>query len=407
MLTRCTRFSIIVACLCSWNAMAEPPLKFQFGPKGNVRDQDIYDATRGYGFEPAAGDAPWTHFSVRVPEGNYRVTVQLGARNRAAQTSVAAETRRLMLENVATRRGEIVERSFIVNVRDASLKKPETNAPGGAAVRLKERELRTYTWDDKLTLQFIGRERAIASVAIVPVEVPVLYLTGDSTVTDQAKSPAASWGQMLPRFMSDSVAVANHAESGETLKSFLTSLRLDKVLAALRPGDWLLIQFGHNDQKRQWPQTFVDAGTTYRAYLRTYIAEARLRGATPILVTSPERANFDDAGHIKPSHGAYPDAVREVAREESVALIDLNTMSTTFYEALGVQGSDFAFAEGGRDRTHHSNYGAYELARRIAMGIHTADPKLIAQLGDHLAADGRISEPPPVDTTRRFSDERL
>lgn len=397
----------ILCLLCSGSAMAEPPRKFQFGPKGNVRTEDSYDAQRGYGFEPAEGDAPWTRFSVQVPEGNYRVTVRLGASNRASKTSVAAETRRLMLENVATRRGQFVERSFIVNVRNALLAKPPANAPGGTAVRLKERELGSYTWDDKLTLQFIGRDRAVESLQIAPVEVPVLYLVGDSTVTDQASSPAASWGQILPRFMGDTLAVANNAESGESLKSFLTSLRLDKVLASLRPGDWLLIQFGHNDQKKQWPQTYVDAATTYRAYLRAYIAEARLRGATPILVTSPERANFDDAGHIKPSHGAYPDAVREVARQESVALIDLTAMSTVFYEALGVKGSDLAFADGGRDRTHHSNYGAYELARRIAFGIHTADPKLIANLGDHLAPDARITELPPVDTKQRLANDSL
>lgn len=375
--------------------MAEPPLKFQFGAKGNVRTDEIYDGTRGYGFEPAEGDAPWTRFSVRVPEGNYRVTIRFGASGRASQTSVAAETRRLMLENVATGRGKFVERSFVVNVRNASLAKPEANAPGGAAVRLKERELATFTWDDKLTLQFIGRERAIESLSIEPVQVPVLYLTGDSTVTDQSKSPAASWGQLLPRFMSDTIAVANHAESGETLKSFLTALRLDKVLASIRPGDWVLIQFGHNDQKKQWPQTYVDAATTYRAYLRAYIAEARLRGATPILVTSPERANFDEAGHIKPSHGAYPDAVRAVAREESVALIDLNAMSVAFYESLGVKDSDLAFADGGRDRTHHSNYGAYELARRVAMGIRATDPRL----AEHLAPD--------APTTERFSNDNL
>src|SRR5687767_3266526 len=95
------RSSLIVVCLlCSWNAMAEVPLKFQFGPKGNVRDQDTYDAARGYGFEPAESDAPWTRFSVRVPEGNYRVTVRLGASDRASQTSVAVETRRLTIENV-------------------------------------------------------------------------------------------------------------------------------------------------------------------------------------------------------------------------------------------------------------------------------------------------------------------
>jgi lysophospholipase L1-like esterase len=401
-------YLMIAACLlCSCSALAELPLKFQFGARGNVRVQDTYDAARGYGFEPAEGDAPWTRFSVRLPEGNYRVTVRLGASDRASTTSVAAETRRLMLENVSTARGEIIERSFIVNVRNVSLAKPPANAPGGVAVRLKDRELGTFTWDDKLTLQFIGRDRAVAALSIAPVEVPVLYLAGDSTVTDQAASPAASWGQILPRFMRDTIAVANHAESGETLKSFLTSLRLDKILASLQPGDWLLIQFGHNDQKRQWPQTFADADTTYRAYLRAYIAEARLRGATPILVTSPERGNFDEAGHIKPSHGAYPDAVREVARQESVALIDLNAMSTTFYEALGTNDSGLAFAEGGRDRTHHSNYGAYELARRIAMGIHAADPKLIAHLGDHLAPDARITKLPQVNTPQRFSDDSL
>ena len=375
--------------------MAEPPLKFQFGAKGNVRTEETYDTTRGYGFEPTEGDAPWTRFSVRVPEGNYRVTVQLGASDRASQTSVAAETRRLMLENVATQRGKFIQRSFIVNVRNASLTKPEANAPGGTTVRLKERELATFTWDDKLTLQFIGRDRAVESLLIEPVQVPTLYLTGDSTVTDQSKSPAASWGQLLPRFMSDTIAVANHAESGETLKSSLTALRLDKVLASIKSGDWLLIQFGHNDQKKQWPQTYVDAATTYRAYLRAYIAEARLRGATPILVTSPERANFDESGRLKPSHGAYPDAVRAVAREESVALIDLNRMSIAFYETLGVKDSDLAFADGGRDRTHHSNYGAYELARRVAMGIRSADPRLAG----HLAADPQ--------TTRRFSDDSL
>lgn len=395
------------ALFCSWNAMAEPQLKFQFGTDGNARLQDAYDDTRGYGFEPTEADAPATLFSVKVPEGNYCVTVRLGAGDRASQTNVAAESRRLMLENVTTKRGEIVERTFIVNVRNASLASPPRSAPGGTSVRLKQREIGSFTWDDKLTLHFIGRDRAVAALSIEPVDVPVLYLTGDSTVTDQAQSPSASWGQILPRFMSDTIAVANNAESGETLKSFLTSLRLDKVLASVKPGDWVLIQFGHNDQKRHWPQTFADAATTYRAYLRAYIAEARLRGATPILVTSPERGNFDEAGHIKPSHDAYPDAVREVARGESVALIDLNAMSATFYEALGTKDSDFAFADGGRDRTHHSNYGAYELARRIVFGIQKADPKLIGNLGDRLATDARMKELPAVKAAKRFTDDSL
>jgi lysophospholipase L1-like esterase len=251
------------------------------------------------------------------------------------------------------------------------------------AVRLKERERDSLTWDDKLTLEFIGEQAAVASLSIAAVNVPTLYLAGDSTVTDQAAADAASWGQVLPRFFTDSIAIANHAESGETLKSFLTSLRLDKVLEKLQRGDWLLIQFGHNDQKAQWPQTYAEAATTYRAYLRAYVAEARRRGATPILVTSPERGKLDSSGSVVTSHGDYPDAVRAVAREESVALIDLNAASKVFYETLGEQRIALAFTDEGRDRTHHSNYGAYELARAVVTGIRATEPRLVT----HLAPD--------------------
>ena len=168
------------------------------------------------------------------------------------------------------------------------------------------------------------------------VDLPTLYLAGDSTVTDQGSRAQRELGpDAAAHSLRADIAIANHAESGETLKSFVTELRLDKLLSTLKPGDWVMIQFGHNDQKVQWPQTYAEAATTYRAWLRTYIAEIRRRGATPILVTSPERRNFDAAGHIVPTLGDYPDAVRAVAREESVALIDLNPMSVRFYEALG------------------------------------------------------------------------
>jgi lysophospholipase L1-like esterase len=198
---------------------------------------------------------------------------------------------------------------------------------------------------------------------------------------------------MLPRFFGADIALANHAESGETLKSFVTELRLDKLLSTLEAGDWVVIQFGHNDQKTQWPQTYAEAATTYRSWLRTYIAEVRRRGATPILVTSPERRNFDATGHIVPTLGEYPDAVRAVARQESVALIDLNPMSVRFYEALGPEGSPRAFADEGRDKTHHNEYGAYALARMVVEGLRLADPQLTAGLAKHLAADAGTFDP--------------
>ena len=322
-----------------------------------------YDAARGFGWEGSG------RFSVRLPEGRYRLSLRLPE---GARTTVKAEARRLMLEEA---RGP-ASHDIIVDVRTPALPAPPLNAPGGAQVRLTEGELASPSWDDRLTLEFLGTRPA--ELTIAPADVPAIFLAGDSTVTDQPGEPAASWGQMLPRFLKPQVAVANHAHSGETLKSFLTGLRLDKVLSQIRPGDWLLIQFGHNDQKEQWSQTHAAADSTYPAYLRAYIAEARRRGATPILVTSPERRNFDEAGRIEPSLGGYPEAVRAVAAEEEVPMIDLNAATIAFYEALGQERATLAFNDGGADRTHHNNYGAYELARIIAAGLAQADPRLRA-----------------------------
>jgi lysophospholipase L1-like esterase len=399
----------VVTLLCVLTGIASVawsagPRTFDFGPRGNV-GQATYDEARGYGFEPESELAPGRRFSVRVAEGNFRVTLTMGSDQQESRTSVAAENRRLMLEEVVVARGKSLERSFVVNVRTPALESPPPNAPGGRAVRLTDRETGSLTWDGKLTLQFIGPRAAVRSISIAPVEVPVLYLLGDSTVTDQARSPDASWGQMLPRFFDERIAIANHAQSGETLKSSPTALRLDKVLSTLRPGDWMMIQFGHNDQKSQWPQTYADAATTYRAYLRAYIAEARRRGATPILVTLPERGNLDVEGRVITSHGDYPDAVRDVAREENVALIDLNLMSRSLYERLGPARIGLAFADRGRDRTHHSNFGGYELARCIVAGIRDADPELIGGLASHLRAESvGIAAADGVDP---FADEGL
>jgi lysophospholipase L1-like esterase len=332
-----------------------------------------FTPARGHGFDlgttPAAGQ-PWI-FSVAVSEGTYRVTVTLGDAHAASDNTVKAESRQLMLEHITTPPGEFVTRTFLVNVRNRRVPPPEKNAPGGSAVLLNEREAGLLRWDDKLTLEFNGPAPHVSALAIEPVDVPVVYLAGDSTVTDQGDEPGASWGQMLPRFLAG-VAVANHAESGETLKSFLSGLRLAKVLSQARAGDWLFIQFGHNDEKKQWPQTYVEAHTTYKAYLKVFLAEARLRGVTPVLVTPMQRRNFDEQGRIKNTHGDYPRAVREVAAEEKVALIDLERMSVAFYEALGPERAPRAFSAGGRDATHHDNYGAYELAKCVVQGIRDA-----------------------------------
>jgi lysophospholipase L1-like esterase len=326
----------------------------------------------GYGYEPQRRGKAFL-FSAAVPEGNYRVTVRLGGR-----VTVKAEARRLMLRDITTRPGQYVTTSFIVNVRNAQLAPPPENAPGGSQVELKSREAGSYTWDEKLTLEFLG-DPSVASIDIEPVDMPTIFLAGDSTVTDQRSEPAASWGQMLPVLFEPDVAVANHAESGETLKSFVTAHRFDKLLSQMKPGDWLLIQFGHNDQKVQWPQTYADPAITYPAWLRTYIAEARRRGAHPVLVTSPERRNYE-GGKVRRTLAEYGEAVRKVAREDGIPLIDLQERTVALYEALGEAEAAKLFNDGGKDRTHHNNPGAWFLARAVAAEIAAQVPELAKHL---------------------------
>ncbi|HWU15515.1 MAG TPA: rhamnogalacturonan acetylesterase [Caulobacter sp.] len=357
----------------------------------------VYDPVVGHGFEPSPAASPPGGpflFSLAVPEGDYRVVVELGGKA-ASDTTVKAESRRLMAEHVVAKAGKTATAEFVVNVRTAALKAPPTNAPGGVRVLLNRGEEGAYDWDDKLTLEFCGPAPALRRLRVEPVTVPVVYLAGDSTVTDQRWEPGASWGQMLPRFFKPDVSVANHAESGETLKSFLFEHRLDKLLSRMKAGDWLLIQFGHNDQKIQWPQTYVEAATTYRDYLKAYIGEARRRGARPVLVTSMHRRKFDAAGKIINTHGDYPEAVRAVGRETGVPVIDLLDMSAALYEALGPDNAWKAFADGGKDATHHNNYGAYVLAQCVINGIQTQVPELAAHLLDGLPPFDPAHPPSP------------
>ena len=369
-------------------------LRFDFTPGGNAAARTEYDATRGFGFEPGNS----TQFSVRVPEGNHRVVLRFDRARERVKVAIQAEQRRLMVEGieVGRRKGQVI--TFAVNTRTQTLPSLPAAATGGTRVALKPREIGSRTWDDKLTIEFDAWPAALQSVEVEKAPMPTLYLAGDSTVTDQGAAPGASWGQLLTRYFKDGIAVANHAESGESLKSFVTEMRFDKLLSTLGVGDWVMIQFGHNDQKTQWPQTYAEATTTYRAWLRTYIAEVRRRGATPILVTSPERRNFDSDGRIRPTLAEYAEAMRIVAREEKVALLDLNASSVRIYEALGPAVAPSAFADGGNDKTHHNEYGARLLARAVIEALRTSDLTLTAGLPEHIAADAGIfdpSKPPP------------
>jgi lysophospholipase L1-like esterase len=375
-------------------AEAAEPIEFTFGTgterpgwtRVSVTNQ--YSPALGYGFENfnslgagrdfISSEQPF-QFSAQVPAGNYLVTVALGGAVDSL-TTIKAEARRLMVERELTRRREVVTRSFVVHVR-----RPEFGA--GERVRLKTREWETerVTWDDKLTLEFNGNNPSVRALEIAPTNVPTLFLCGDSTVCDQPREPWNSWGQMLPRFFGPGLAVANYAQSGESLKSSLGAGRFAKVFSEMKTNDWLLVQFGHNDMKDK----ATNALAAYRLNLKQIVQQTRARGATPVLVTSMERKGGIEADTL----GGYPQTVRDVAREEGVGLIDLHAMSRVLYRALGPK-LDRAFQDG----THHNNYGSYELARCVVAGIRANTP----ELAKFLAADVAPFDPARPDDPDKF-----
>jgi lysophospholipase L1-like esterase len=322
-------------------------------------------------------DKPF-YFSVKVPEGNYDVKVILGDVAGTSATTVRAECRRLFLQNIKTKKAEIVEKTFTVHVKDSVIK--DSNGIAKTKVRLKPREINYLHWDNLLTIEFNDSLVKVCGIEITPnKKATTIFLAGNSTVVDQDREPWASWGQMFPSFFdAKNICIANYAESGETLKAFKGERRLEKIWSMAKPRDYLFIEFTHNDQKPGG--NFLDPFTTYKATLKEWIAEARKRYVIPVLVTSMHRRSFDSTGHIINTLLDYPEAVRQTAKEENVACIDLNAMSKILYEAWGTEKSIKAFVHypantfSGqekelKDNTHFNTYGAYELARCVVQSI--------------------------------------
>ena len=318
------------------------------------------------------------YFSVKIPEGNYDVKIILGDKNGTSATTVRAENRRLFLQNIRTKKGEIVEKIFTIHVRDSTIKDIVGNVID--KVKLKSREINYFHWDNLLTIEFNDSMPKVCGIEITPnKKATTIFLAGNSTVVDQDREPWTAWGQIFPLFFEPkNICIANYAESGETLKAFKNEKRLEKVWSMAKPGDYLFIEFAHNDQKPG--VNHLDPFTTYKATLKEWIDEARKRKVAPVLITSMHRRNFDSLGHIINTLSDYPGAMRQTAKEEHVMLIDLNAMSKILYEAWGPEKSLKAFvhypanAFPGQDRelkddTHFNAYGAYELARCIVQSM--------------------------------------
>jgi lysophospholipase L1-like esterase len=397
-------------------AVQAAELKFVFGPGEaqppytHVTPETTYDAKRGFGFLPSPASAPGrptpgqptpgqpSPFAIDVEEGNYDVTMRFGDPASATSTTIKAESRRLMIESVETTPGQYQTRIFTVNVRKPPISSGGTTALNGREIGPPP----APDWDDHLTFEFNGKNPAVASIEIKPAKDAItLFLAGDSTVTDQANEPYAAWGQILPRFFRAGVAVSNQAESGLALYSFERQKRLDKVLSMMKAGDYLFIQFGHNDQKDKSP----GAGpfTSYKANLKRFVDAVRRKGGIPVLVTPMERRRWR-GNEPQPTLADYAQAVRQVGAEENVPVIDLNAMSLKLYAALGPDKSAKAFVHypantfAGQDKplkddTHHSAYGGYELARCVVEGIKAKVPALAT----HLTADSGTFDPANPD----------
>ncbi|MFG2024656.1 rhamnogalacturonan acetylesterase [Streptomyces sp. NPDC048825] len=197
-----------------------------------------------------------------------------------------------------------------------------------------------------------------------------LFIAGDSTAAQKYAdaAPETGWGMALPFFLRRDLQVANHAVNGRSSKSFVDEGRLDAVLGAIRPGDLLLVQFGHNDSKTADPARYTEPWTTYQDYLRLYVDGARARGARPVLATPVERRRFDASGNAVTSHGDYPAAMRALAERERVALLDLHALSLALWQRLGVEETKkyFNWTETEQDNTHFNPPGAIAVARLVA-----------------------------------------
>ncbi|MGG1636890.1 S-layer homology domain-containing protein [Paenibacillus sp. NRS-1760] len=363
--------------------------RFDFG-KGwaadgyvSVSSAAAYSAERKYGFgDPAkvsfvdrgTADALRSDFSivkdtsfiVDLPNADYTVSLIAGDLNDVTDISITVENMEKVkrLDGNAVRpAGQFLEMSFDIALVDG-----------------------------QLNFEFAGTAPKINALVITkkaertPSELPTIYLAGDSTVQtyDPYWLPQAGWGQMIPSFFSENVIFKNHAIGGRSTKNFISEGRLDEVLRAIKPGDYFLVQFGHNDATISVPDRYASPAD-YKNYLKTYVNGAKQRGATPILVTPMGRRSFNaETGKFNVSFPEYVQAMKEVGQELDVNVVDLSTLSIAYYDSIGPAatlsvflhtpaGVYGAFPNGSADDTHFQEYGAIQLARMLSAAIKQLD----------------------------------
>jgi len=209
-----------------------------------------------------------------------------------------------------------------------------------------------------------------------------IYMIGDSTMANKPlnDNPERGWGQLFPRVFNDKVKIENHAMNGRSTKSFIDEGRWDTIMLKLKKGDYVFIEFGHNDEKKENPKVYAEAHTDYKKNLAKFINDSRLKGAIPILMTPVMRRRFDEKGNFFDTHGEYPDAVRELAKEMNVLFIDMHKKTEKLIKDYGMEGSKAMFLyikpgeyqslpTGRVDDTHSSELGALKNAQLAAEGL--------------------------------------
>jgi lysophospholipase L1-like esterase len=295
--------------------------------------------------------------------GNYAVTVTLGG-SAAGQTEVDAEANRLLLPPTSTAAGQSATYAFVVNVRAREGEPTQSVAAGYPG----------------LDLFFSGPAAdppQVSAVGYAPVGAatrPIMvYVAGDSTVCDQTDWDYAGWGQLLPQFFAPPIGIANYADSGESSVSFLASAaEWGAVKSAMTTGDWVLIQFGHNDK--------TTSSATFQANITQMVKDAQAKGATPILVAPPARATFS-GGVLTDQSSLHTADMQAVATAQNVAFINLTSVTTDWYNQLGSNGWQ-AYHALGTDATHTNRAGADKIAGFVVAAIKSQRLGLAAYLRD-------------------------
>ena len=239
-----------------------------------------------------------------------------------------------------------------------------------------------------------------------------VFLIGDSTMADKlpADFPETGWGMPFSKLFNEAVEVQNHAYNGRSTKSFRREGRWAKVQAQLKKGDYVFIQFGHNDAKASDTARYAPSQTDFRDNLTRYVAETRAKGGIPILLTPTQRRKFDSTGVFVDQHADYPNVVREVAAKEKVLLIDIEKESKKYISSEGPEGAKKMFLhypvgifrkfmKGAADDTHFSPFGAMKISDMVAEAILASNEHLRSFLKKSIFPQKYEFELPLVSTT--------